>query len=125
MTPGFRTLAAGLVAAPVAGGASAATLAATRNTVATGTIFAPFDTGAALTIDFTEIDDAIVGARTNVLDPFDDDRGGTFDVNEIAAFSGTEVRDSPGDALSLRDSVRFIPTIAGFTNGTRSAVGDV
>lgn len=117
-------LAAGALAAALfAGGASAATLTATWNTDTTGTTFAALNSGVAFTVDFTDIENAALGTMPNVLDVFDDDQDGLYEVNEITAFSGISFESGAG--IIERNFIRFVPTIAGFTNGTQAAGGNV
>lgn len=101
---------------------SAATLTATWNTDTTGTTFASLNTGEAFTIDFTDIVSTSPATLANVLDVFDADQDGLYEINEITAFSG--ITYESGFGLITRNAIRFVPTISGVSNGTQSNVGN-
>jgi hypothetical protein len=102
---------------------SAATLTATWNTDTTGTTFAALNSGLAFTIDFTDIVSASPATLENVLDVFDQDQDGVYEINEITAFSG--ITFDSVFAPVTRGAIRFVPTISGVSNGTQSAGGNV
>ena len=101
--------------------ASAATLTATWNTDTTGTTFASLNTGEAFTIDFTDIVSTSPLTVANVLDVFDADQDGLYEINEITAFSGITYETGIGPIT--RNTIRFVPTISGISNGTQSNIG--